>query len=58
MYDIRIEQANRLLLLGATCGFAFAQPASEYYRGKQIRMIVGHPVGNDYDSARVSSPST
>ena len=28
---------------------AFAQPASDYYRGKQIRMIVGHPVGNDYD---------
>ena len=36
------------LLAGAT-GFALAQPASDYYRGKQIRMIVGHPVGNDYD---------
>jgi tripartite-type tricarboxylate transporter receptor subunit TctC len=35
--------------LAATCGAAFAQPASDYYRGKQIRMIVGHPVGNDYD---------
>jgi tripartite-type tricarboxylate transporter receptor subunit TctC len=28
---------------------AFAQPVSDHYRGKQIRMIVGHPVGNDYD---------
>ena len=36
-------------LLAATCGFAFAQAAPDYYRGKQIRMIVGHPVGNDYD---------
>ena len=30
-------------------GAAFAQPAPDHYRGKQIRMIVGHPVGNDYD---------
>jgi tripartite-type tricarboxylate transporter receptor subunit TctC len=28
---------------------AVAQPAPDNYRGKQIRMIVGHPVGNDYD---------
>ena len=28
---------------------ALAQPAPDYYRGKQLRMIVGHPVGNDYD---------
>jgi tripartite-type tricarboxylate transporter receptor subunit TctC len=33
----------------AASAAAFAQPASDYYRGKQIRMIVGHPVGNDYD---------
>jgi len=36
------------LLAGATAA-ALAQPAPDYYRGKQIRMIVGHPVGNDYD---------
>src|SRR5262245_47870380 len=36
-------------LLAATCGVASAQPTPDYYRGKQIRMIVGHPVGNDYD---------
>src|SRR5262245_2381921 len=35
--------------LAAICGVASAQPASDYYRGKQIRMIIGHPVGNDYD---------
>ncbi len=28
---------------------AAAQPAQDFYKGKQIRMIVGHPVGNDYD---------
>ena len=33
----------------AVSSSAFAQPAADYYRGKQIRMIVGHPVGNDYD---------
>jgi tripartite-type tricarboxylate transporter receptor subunit TctC len=36
-------------LLAATFGFAWAEPAPDYYRGKQIRMIIGHPVGNDYD---------
>jgi tripartite-type tricarboxylate transporter receptor subunit TctC len=39
--------ASALLL--ALLGSAAAQPAADYYRGKQIRMIVGHPVGNDYD---------
>jgi tripartite-type tricarboxylate transporter receptor subunit TctC len=33
------------------CGHAYAQPASDFYRNKQIRMIIGHPVGNDYDLA-------
>src|SRR3982751_6728724 len=28
---------------------ASAQPAAEFYQGKQIRLIVGHPVGNDHD---------
>jgi tripartite-type tricarboxylate transporter receptor subunit TctC len=36
-------------LSGAASGFAVAQSGSDYYRGKQIRMIIGHPVGNDYD---------
>jgi tripartite-type tricarboxylate transporter receptor subunit TctC len=39
-----------LLAVGAVAAdVAFAQPASDSYRGKQIRMIIGHPVGNDYD---------
>jgi tripartite-type tricarboxylate transporter receptor subunit TctC len=28
---------------------AHAQTPAEFYRGKQIRMIIGHPVGGDYD---------
>jgi len=28
---------------------AFAQNAPDFYRGKQIRLISGHPVGGDYD---------
>jgi len=28
---------------------AFAQDAPDFYRGKQIRLISGHPVGGDYD---------
>ncbi len=38
------------VLLG--CGFALGahgQEAQDFYRGKQIRLIVGHPVGNDHD---------
>jgi len=30
---------------------AHAQPSSDFYKNKQIRMIIGHPVGNDYDLA-------
>jgi tripartite-type tricarboxylate transporter receptor subunit TctC len=41
--------AIAITLLVALSGRAAAQPAADYYRGKQIRMIVGHPVGNDYD---------
>jgi len=38
------------LALGA-CGQAAAQASSDFYKGKQIRMIIGHAVGNDYDLA-------
>src|SRR3981189_2813047 len=30
---------------------AHAQTSSDFYKGKQIRMIIGHSVGNDYDLA-------
>jgi tripartite-type tricarboxylate transporter receptor subunit TctC len=36
--------------LGVSSG-AHAQAAQDFYRNKQIRMIIGHPVGNDYDLA-------
>lgn len=35
----------------AGCGSAHGQPSQEFYKNKQIRMIIGHPVGNDYDLA-------
>jgi tripartite-type tricarboxylate transporter receptor subunit TctC len=38
--------AAAVSLVAATT--ALAEPAQDY-RGKQLRMIVGHPVGNDYD---------
>ena len=36
--------------LGPCCG-AHAESPSEFYRKKQVRMIVGHEAGNDYDLA-------
>jgi tripartite-type tricarboxylate transporter receptor subunit TctC len=38
------------LAFGVSFG-ARAQGAQEFYKNKQIRMIIGHPVGNDYDLA-------
>jgi len=32
-------------------GEASSQASQDFYKNKQIRMIVGHPVGNDYDLA-------
>src|SRR3954469_6175101 len=37
-------------LTGWTMGAADAQPASEFYRGKQIRLVVGSDVGGAYDA--------
>ena len=39
-------------VLAMACGFcsgAFGQPALEFYKNRQMRLIVGHAVGNDYD---------
>src|SRR5712692_2453240 len=33
------------------CFGAYGQAPQDFYRNKQIRMIIGHPVGNDYDLA-------
>jgi tripartite-type tricarboxylate transporter receptor subunit TctC len=37
-------------LAAAPCG-AFGQSGPDFYANKQIRMIIGHPAGNDYDLA-------
>ncbi len=34
---------------GGAARVANAEPAAEFYRGKTIGLIVGNPVGNDYD---------
>ena len=49
MTSLRSMVPIAFCLAASASGFAFAQSAPDYYRGKQIRMIVGHPVGNDYD---------
>jgi tripartite-type tricarboxylate transporter receptor subunit TctC len=36
------------LIVGASSG-ASAQSVQDFYKGKQIRLISGHPVGGDYD---------
>jgi tripartite-type tricarboxylate transporter receptor subunit TctC len=36
-------------LLACTVNLASAESAADFYRGKQLRLIVGHPVGADYD---------
>ena len=37
------------LTIAAAPIVAGAQTPAEFYRGKQVRMIIGHPVGGDYD---------
>jgi tripartite-type tricarboxylate transporter receptor subunit TctC len=39
--------AAALVLAGAVASGAVAQ--EDFYRNKQVRLIVGHPVGNDHD---------
>ena len=49
---MRAWQRVVLLDLVLTCGISFSAPglgAQDFYRNKQIRLIVGHPVGNDHD---------
>ena len=40
-----------LCLAAAAPSGALGQSGQDFYAGKQIRMIIGHPVGNDYDLA-------
>jgi tripartite-type tricarboxylate transporter receptor subunit TctC len=50
----RIRAATRAAWATALCLAAAPWPAAaqtDFYAGKQIRMIIGHPPGNDYDLA-------
>jgi tripartite-type tricarboxylate transporter receptor subunit TctC len=38
-----------LCLAPALAAGAHAQGAADFYKGKQVRMVIGHPVGGDYD---------
>jgi tripartite-type tricarboxylate transporter receptor subunit TctC len=37
------------IVLSTTSATAPAQAPEDFYRGKEVRMIVGHPTGSDYD---------
>jgi tripartite-type tricarboxylate transporter receptor subunit TctC len=49
---MHIMTTRLLVIAGLTVslvGTAHAQSAEEFYRGRQIQMVVGYEVGNDYD---------
>ena len=41
--------ASALIAFGSISSDAFGEAAQDFYRNKQVRLIVGHPVGNDHD---------
>src|SRR5262245_21888321 len=47
----QITTQSLLAALALVCATsaAPAQPAAEFYKGRQLRLITGHQVGNDYD---------
>jgi tripartite-type tricarboxylate transporter receptor subunit TctC len=49
MKSYRAVVAVALSLAPGVCGVAFGEAPQDAFKGKQLRMIVGHPVGNDYD---------
>jgi tripartite-type tricarboxylate transporter receptor subunit TctC len=49
---MKIHGLAAIAALGLASGIslpALAESAQDFYRNKQIRLIVGHPVGNDHD---------
>jgi tripartite-type tricarboxylate transporter receptor subunit TctC len=46
---MRAIQATIAIVLCAVATVAQAQPAEEFYRGKQLRFVVGTAAGGDYD---------
>src|SRR5689334_11799363 len=47
MSAVRLVTAAALLF--GLCGDAQAQSAQEFYKGRQLTLVVGYEVGNDYD---------
>src|SRR5262245_52180504 len=46
----KVSVLAAVLALGCSIASdAVAQAPEEFYRNKQVRLIVGHPVGNDHD---------
>jgi tripartite-type tricarboxylate transporter receptor subunit TctC len=41
--------ASALIAFASISSNAFGEAAQDFYRNKQVRLIVGHPVGNDHD---------
>ena len=41
--------ASALIAVGSISSDAYGEAAQDFYRNKQVRLIVGHPVGNDHD---------
>src|SRR6266850_618042 len=41
--------ASALIAVGSIASDACGEAAQDFYRNKQVRLIVGHPVGNDHD---------
>src|SRR5258708_5231744 len=49
---LRMKGLMPVAALALACGWSSMAPgqsARDFYRGKQVRLIVGHPVGNDHD---------
>jgi len=40
---------SALIAVGSIASDACGEAAQDFYRNKQVRLIVGHPVGNDHD---------
>ena len=45
---VRSSIAAAVLIIGLSCG-AHAQTATEFFKGRQLTLVVGYEVGNDYD---------
>jgi tripartite-type tricarboxylate transporter receptor subunit TctC len=41
--------ASAMIAAGSIASDACGEAAQDFYRNKQVRLIVGHPVGNDHD---------